>query len=88
VLLTQPTIATPDTLHEPISATFEQDGNQVKMTVFLSAAESATLEELWMQLRISPARPSKGDLVRAALTIALEDPKRLEAEILKRKGLT
>jgi hypothetical protein len=89
VLLTQPSItnAEESLLPEPGHATFTEEEDQTRMTVFLHQHEVAKLEEVWVQMRLSLARPSKGDIVRAAMAIAFEDREQLEREILKRKGI-
>jgi hypothetical protein len=95
VLLTQPsTPASVPTLttstytdNEPSPAVFTPEGEQTRMTVFLKPTESEKLEEVWVGMRLSPARPSKGDIVRAAMALAFEDTERLEREIRRRKGV-
>jgi hypothetical protein len=95
VLLTQPSTPTSVptlttstyTDNEPAPTVFTPEGEQTRMTVFLKASESEKLEEVWVGMRLSPARPSKGDIVRAAMALAFEDTERLEREIRRRKGV-
>jgi hypothetical protein len=42
----------------------------VRVMAYLSAPEAALLDDLWMQYRRSPQKPSKSDILRAALTLA------------------
>ena len=101
VLLTQPTtlphlptevtptaeVATHHSEPSPNNITLTPEGEQTRMTVFLSASELEQLEATWVQMHRSSARPSKGDIVRAAMAMAFTNTDNLEKELRKRKGL-
>ena len=42
----------------------------VRVMAYLSQSEAALLDDLWMQHRRSPQKPSKSDILRAAFTLA------------------
>jgi hypothetical protein len=88
VLLTQPSpIVNQEPEPESSPVLFVAEGEQTRMTVFLRPEETERLEEVWIAMRLSPARPSKGDIVRAAMALAFADTDQLEKEIRRRKGV-
>ena len=57
------------------SASTEPDeaGSVVRVMAYLSEEEADLLDSLWLKLRRHEARPSKSDILRAALTAAARD---------------
>jgi hypothetical protein len=56
----------------------------VRVMAYLSESEAHALDETWLRLRKHPARPSKSDILRAALTLALSEPDAL-ADVLSQQ---
>jgi hypothetical protein len=44
-----------------------------RVLAYLTPEEAELLDEVWLELRRQPSRPSKSDILRAALTLAAAD---------------
>jgi hypothetical protein len=55
---------------------------------YLSEPEAALLDDLWIQFRRSPQRPSKSDILRAALTLASTHTEELTVTISQQQTNT
>jgi len=49
-----------------------------RVMAYLTSEESRLLDELWITRRRQPTRPSKSDILRAALILATQDEKNLD----------
>ncbi len=56
----------------------------VRVMAYLTGEEAEKLDEAWLRLRRLPARPSKSDILRAALMWALDNPDDLD-KVLSRQ---
>ncbi len=85
VLLTQPSAA-----EEMSSASLPggQDTNSslVRVIAYLTAEEAQELEMVWLQMRALAIRPSKADIMRAALKMALENTEGLSSKLVEQQG--
>jgi hypothetical protein len=55
---------------------------------YLSQSEAALLDDLWMHYRRSPQKPSKSDILRAALTLASARAEELTATLSQQQTNT
>jgi hypothetical protein len=55
---------------------------------YLTEEEGEALDEVWFKLRRLPSRPSKSDILRAALTLAAADPDRLREALSQQRVST
>lgn len=58
-------------------ATTTEDPQTVRVMSYLTEEEAHLLDELWLQFRRLPQRPSKSDIMRAALSLAGRDQEAL-----------
>lgn len=56
---------------KPVATT--EDAQTVRVMSYLTEDEAALLDELWLQFRRLPQRPSKSDIMRAALALGGQD---------------
>jgi len=61
-------------------STAVNENNAVRAIAYLSPEEAQQFEMLWLQMRGLGIRPSKADIMRAALLVAIDNPKLLEAK--------
>jgi hypothetical protein len=66
------------------SATGEDPSRPVRVVAYLTNEEAQQMEQVWLHMRMQGLRPSKADIVRAALLYALENKDPL-ADALKRQ---
>ncbi|MBC8101971.1 MAG: hypothetical protein H7Z41_05220 [Cytophagales bacterium] len=86
VLLTQPSIA-----EEMSSAPLpgggpETNSSLVRVIAYLTPEEAQELEMVWLQMRALSIRPSKADIMRAALKMALENTDALSSKLAEQVG--
>jgi thiamine monophosphate kinase len=65
-----------------------QDTNSslVRVIAYLTAEEAQELEMVWLQMRALAIRPSKADIMRAALKMALDNSDGLSAKLVELQG--
>lgn len=91
VLLTQPSAAVSETLPTE-SATMgapgqdNGDGRTTRVIAYLTPDEAQQLEQVWLQMRAMAIRPSKADIMRAALILAINDPDGLGTKLKEQMG--
>lgn len=85
VLLTQPSSV--DEM-SPSSLPGGQDANSslVRVIAYLTTDEAQELEMVWLQMRSLAIRPSKADIMRAALKMALENTEGLSSKLIEQVG--
>ncbi len=91
VLLTQPSAAIAEAMPaEPqaSSSASEGEGRTTRVIAYLSPEEAQELEAVWLQMRAMAIRPSKADIMRAALIMAIENPDSLGKKLLEQMGNT
>ena len=69
---TAPRVAKPRPVEPPV-ATGGEEPQTVRVMSYLTEDEAGLLDELWLQFRRTPQRPSKSDIMRAALALAGKD---------------
>lgn len=75
VLLTQPS-ASGEAAAEPLAvgeAAANDTSRPVRVVAYLTNDEAQKLDGVWLQMRTLGIRPSKADIVRAALTLAMDN---------------
>lgn len=82
VLLTQPSAAAEAAEAAPIGAPAGGGGGEdpnrpVRVVAYLTNEEAQQLEQVWLHMRMLGIRPSKADIVRAALVLALDTKEEL-----------
>ena len=77
---TRPTVP----VEEPVAAqtigasvATPDDKGFVRVVAYLSPDESTEFDMMWLQMRALAVSPTKADIVRAALKLAIADPKRI-----------
>jgi hypothetical protein len=60
----------------------------VRVMAYLTEEEGDLLDRTWLQLRRMPTRPSKSDVLRAALTLAASRPEELGAALSQQRVST
>jgi hypothetical protein len=58
----------------------------VRVIAYLTADEAQELEMVWLQMRALAIRPSKADIMRAALKMALENTEGLSSKLVEQQG--
>jgi hypothetical protein len=92
--LTQPTSTPLPDAPRPIEANGsppalkEERQTVVRVMAYLTEEEGEALDEVWLKLRRLPSRPSKSDILRAALAMATADPDRLTAALAEQQVST
>lgn len=96
--LTQPsapaTVTPPDqgtsvAIAAPLPAATEPEiVRAVRVMAYLTPDEADLLDALWLSLRRNPARPSKSDILRAALRLAGASPDELTATLAQQQDGT
>lgn len=95
VLLTQPSAAIAEAMSSETqngssnghsSSSSEGDGRTTRVIAYLSAEEAQQLEAAWLKMRAMAIRPSKADIMRAALIMAIENPDALGKKLLEQMG--
>ena len=85
VLLTQPSVA-----EEPSSPSLPEgtdtNSSLVRVIAYLTPQEAQELEMVWLQMRALAIRPSKADIMRASLKMALENTDGLSAKLIEQMG--
>lgn len=76
---------TPQSTHQ---AATDTAAPVVRVMAYLSTPEAALLDDLWMQFRRSPQKPSKSDILRAALTLASTRPEELTVTLSQQQTNT
>lgn len=64
------------------------DDSVVRVMAYLTQNEARALDETWFHLRRHPSRPSKSDILRAALTVALAKPEVLTDTLAQQQNST
>jgi hypothetical protein len=87
VLLTQPSAVVDATAQEAMSggvagepgagAGANDSSRPVRVVAYLTNDEAQQLDGVWLQMRTLGIRPSKADIVRAALTLAMDNTEAL-----------
>ncbi len=85
VLLTQPS-AIEEIASQPLPGGQENNSSLVRVIAYLTPEEAQELEMVWLQMRALAIRPSKADIMRAALKMALENTEGLSAKLLELQG--
>lgn len=85
VMLTQPSVAEEVAVAPSLgSGGGEDPARPVRVVAYLTNEEAQQMEQVWLHMRMQGLRPSKADIVRAALLYALENKDPL-ADALKRQ---
>lgn len=87
VLLTQPSTA--EEAPAPLSggsASPETNSSLVRVIAYLTPEEAQQLEMVWLQMRALAIRPSKADIMRAALKMAMGNVEGLSAQLSEQIG--
>jgi hypothetical protein len=58
----------------------------VRVIAYLTPEEAQELEMVWLQMRALAIRPSKADIMRAALQMALENTEGLSEKLVQQQG--
>ncbi len=69
----------------PTAAPSGASGAPTRVMAYLTEEEAQALEDVWLRLRRHPSRPSKSDLLRAGLTLALADVESVK-NVLSQQG--
>jgi len=89
VLLTQPS-ALEDAAPMPTtgsgSASSDANSSLVRVIAYLTPEEAQQLEMVWLQMRALAIRPSKADIMRAALKLAMDNTEMLSAKLVEQMG--
>ena len=85
VLLTQPS-AVEEIASQSIPGGQETNSSLVRVIAYLTAEEAQELEMVWLQMRALAIRPSKADIMRAALKLALENTESLSTKLVEQQG--
>ena len=70
----------------PLPGGQETNSSLVRVIAYLTPEEAQELEMVWLQMRALAIRPSKADIMRAALKMALENSDGLSAKLLELQG--
>jgi hypothetical protein len=75
VLLTQPSGSSDSVAAEPLAVgeAANDSSRPVRVVAYLTNDEAQKLDGVWLQMRTLGIRPSKADIVRAALTLAMDN---------------
>ncbi|MES2462466.1 MAG: hypothetical protein V4671_17935 [Armatimonadota bacterium] len=85
VLLTQPS-AVEELASQSVPGGQETNSSLVRVIAYLTAEEAQELEMVWLQMRALAIRPSKADIMRAALRMALENTEGLSTKLVEQQG--
>ena len=92
VLLTQPSAVADAALPDAGTASSGEGTSDasrpVRVIAYLTNEEAQQLDAVWLQMRMLGIRPSKADIVRAALTIAMDSTDSLGARLKEHLGPT
>jgi hypothetical protein len=69
-----------------MAASPEGNSSLVRVIAYLTAEEAQQLEMVWLDMRNLGIRPSKADIMRAALKIAMETTDSLSTKLLEQIG--
>jgi hypothetical protein len=86
VLLTQPSAVEELATSAPLPGSQETNSSLIRVIAYLTPEEAQELEMVWLQMRALAIRPSKADIMRAALKMALDNTEGLSAKLLELQG--
>lgn len=88
VLLTQPS-ALEDAAPIPAgggATSADANSSLVRVIAYLTPEEAQQLEMVWLQMRALAIRPSKADIMRAALKMAMDNTEALSSKLAEQMG--
>jgi len=68
------------------NASPETNSSLVRVIAYLTPEEAQQLEMVWLQMRALAIRPSKADIMRAALKMAMDNSEALSAKLVEQMG--